>query len=127
MNVTEIVRVSIASLTANKLRSLLTMLGIIIGVGAVIAIVAIGKGSAASVEKEINSMGSNLIIVYSYVPDVGENGTNSYEANPMTLDDVQRIEKLRTVVASPPKAPPPAQRRQGGTGISIFKWRGPST
>lgn len=103
MNVTEIVRVSIASLTANKLRSLLTMLGIIIGVGAVIAIVAIGKGSAASVEKEINSMGSNLIIVYSYVPDVGEKGTNSYEANPMTLEDVQRIEKLRTVAGVAPK------------------------
>ncbi|MDR9854361.1 ABC transporter permease [Paenibacillus sp. VCA1] len=103
MNVMEIVRVSLASLTANKLRSLLTMLGIIIGVGAVIAIVAIGKGSTASIEKEIKSMGNNVIFVYSYAPDYSENGRNSYEANRMTLDDVQRIEKLDTVAGVAPK------------------------
>ncbi|MFU1796650.1 ABC transporter permease [Paenibacillus azoreducens] len=103
MNVMEIVRVSLASLLANKLRSLLTMLGIIIGVGAVIAIVAIGKGSTASIEKEIKSMGNNVIFVYSYAPDYSENGRNSYEASRMTLDDVQRIEKLDTVAGVAPK------------------------
>ncbi|AKF92597.1 ABC transporter permease [Brevibacillus laterosporus] len=63
MNYWEAMRVSLRSVTANKLRSLLTMLGIMIGVSAVIAMVAIGEGAKASVANQINGLGSNLLII----------------------------------------------------------------
>jgi putative ABC transport system permease protein len=56
-------RVALAALRTNKLRSALTMLGIIIGVGAVITMVAVGAGAQARVEDQIKSLGSNLIII----------------------------------------------------------------
>ncbi|HAS01470.1 MAG TPA: multidrug ABC transporter substrate-binding protein [Brevibacillus sp.] len=63
MNYWEAMRVSLRSVTANKLRSFLTMLGIMIGVSAVIAMVAIGEGAKASVANQINGLGSNLLII----------------------------------------------------------------
>jgi putative ABC transport system permease protein len=59
------IRIALRALRVNKLRSALTMLGIIIGVGAVIAMVAVGAGASARVAEQINSLGSNLIIVLS--------------------------------------------------------------
>jgi len=59
------VRIALRSLRVNKLRTALTMLGIIIGVGAVIAMVAVGSGAQARVAEQIQSLGSNLIIVLS--------------------------------------------------------------
>ena len=59
------VRIALRSLRVNKLRTALTMLGIIIGVGAVIAMVAVGAGAQARVAEQIQSLGSNLIIVLS--------------------------------------------------------------
>ena len=61
--VAQSVRIALRSLRVNKLRSALTMLGIIIGVGAVIAMVAVGAGASARVAEQIESLGSNLIIV----------------------------------------------------------------
>jgi putative ABC transport system permease protein len=58
------IRIALRSLRVNKLRSALTMLGIIIGVGAVIAMVAVGAGASARVAEQIQSLGSNLIIVF---------------------------------------------------------------
>jgi putative ABC transport system permease protein len=58
-------KIALAALRVNKLRSALTMLGIIIGVGAVIAMVAVGAGAQARVEDQIKSLGSNLIIILS--------------------------------------------------------------
>ena len=60
----EILRISFDALLRNKMRSLLTMLGIIIGVGAVIAMVAIGQGAQTSVEAQINSLGTNVILIF---------------------------------------------------------------
>ena len=57
-----------ASLIANKLRSLLTMLGIIIGVAAVIALVSIGNGVKQDIEDSISSLGSNLLVVLPGAP-----------------------------------------------------------
>jgi putative ABC transport system permease protein len=65
MNVAQSVKIAVRSLRVNKLRSVLTMLGIIIGVGAVIAMVAVGAGAQARVAEQIQSLGSNLIIVLS--------------------------------------------------------------
>jgi putative ABC transport system permease protein len=63
MNILENVRVALRALAANKLRSMLTMLGIIIGVGAVVALMAIGNGATASITSEVQGIGANLITV----------------------------------------------------------------
>ena len=65
MNVLPSARIALRALRVNKLRSALTMLGIIIGVGAVIAVVSVGAGAQARVAEQIQSLGSNLIIVMS--------------------------------------------------------------
>ena len=58
-------RIAVRALRRNKLRTLLTMLGIIIGVGAVIAMVSIGNGAKAQIEAQIASLGQNLVQVMS--------------------------------------------------------------
>src|SRR5512135_2935410 len=64
MNLFESMRVALSSLGANKLRSTLTMLGIIIGVGAVIALLSIGQGAGAAITQQVQGIGSNLIFVF---------------------------------------------------------------
>jgi putative ABC transport system permease protein len=63
MNITNLFRISLKALSSNKFRALLTMLGIIIGVAAVIAMLAIGQGSKKSIQDEISKMGSNMMMV----------------------------------------------------------------
>ena len=58
-----IIRVALKALGLNKMRSILTMLGIIIGVGAVIAMVSIGQGAQATIAQQIASAGSNMLYV----------------------------------------------------------------
>src|SRR2546428_2218702 len=65
MKLRELVRVAAATLRVNVLRSGLTILGIVIGVAAVIAMVSVGSGAQAKVAEQIQSLGSNLIIVLS--------------------------------------------------------------
>ena len=65
MSVIESIRTALQGLAANKLRAALTMLGIIIGVAAVIAMVAVGSGAQARIQEQIASIGSNIIVVIS--------------------------------------------------------------
>ncbi|MFZ0978284.1 MAG: ABC transporter permease [Candidatus Acidiferrales bacterium] len=65
MNPREVIRVALRALARNKLRTVLTMLGIIIGVGAVICTVAIGQGASAQVQAQIQSLGDNIIMVFA--------------------------------------------------------------
>ncbi len=81
----EIVAVALEALRANKLRSLLTMLGIIIGVGAVITMIALGSGAQKSVQDRIQALGPTLLSVYpgqSFMRGVASNNRVS-----LTLDD----------------------------------------
>jgi putative ABC transport system permease protein len=64
MNFSENFRVALRALAANKLRSILTMLGIIIGVGAVVALMAIGNGATASITEQVQGIGANVISVF---------------------------------------------------------------
>jgi ABC-type antimicrobial peptide transport system permease subunit len=64
MNLFEAMRVALGALRANKMRAALTTLGVIIGVGSVIAMIAIGRGASADIEDRIRSMGSNLLTVW---------------------------------------------------------------
>jgi len=65
MNVLGLLRVAMRALAVNKLRSVLTMLGIIIGVAAVIVMIAVGAGAQKRVEDQIRSLGSNLLLILS--------------------------------------------------------------
>ena len=64
MNVWMIFKVSILAILRNKTRSLLTCIGIIVGIAAVIAVLAIGKGASTMMVKEISSMGNNLVMIW---------------------------------------------------------------
>ncbi len=82
------------------MRSLLTSLGIIIGVSAVIVMVAIGEGSQAKIENDINSLGTNLIIVFPGSASSGgvRGGAGSF--NRFTLDDIEKLQKEATLVSA---------------------------
>ncbi len=92
--------VALRALARNKLRSFLTTLGIIIGVGAVIAMVAIGEGAKKSVEEAFNSMGSNLLIILPGSTTAG-GARGGFGSQPtLTWDDVDAIrDELPTVSA----------------------------
>jgi putative ABC transport system permease protein len=95
MSVIESIRVALQGLASNKLRSSLTMLGIIIGVGAVIALLALGEGTQAAVTEEIQSIGSNLIFIIpgSRVEGHGPMITGNVPAT-LTLADAEAIADL---------------------------------
>jgi len=99
MNVLESLRVALQSLMANKLRSSLTMLGMIIGVGAVIALVAAGAGAQAQVASSFESLGSNLLVVSPGSMSFGGISQGSGSAASLTMDDVEAIEELANAVA----------------------------
>jgi putative ABC transport system permease protein len=85
------VRIALRALRVNKLRSALTMLGIIIGVGAVIAMVAVGSGAAARIEEQIASIGSNLLIVLPGAATSGEMRMGFGSTMTLTEDDGKAI------------------------------------
>jgi len=90
MNVLESVRVALRSLGANRLRSTLTMLGIIIGVGAIIALLSIGQGAGAAITEQVQGIGSNLIIV---LPGAAPRpGSSVSVAGTITLADANALE-----------------------------------
>jgi putative ABC transport system permease protein len=91
MNPLLTVRVAIRALLRNKMRSFLTMLGIIIGVAAVIAMVAIGEGAKAKVEQSFASMGSNLLIILSGSTASGGARGGFGSMPTLTWDDLKAI------------------------------------
>ena len=91
MNVWESIRISLRSLGANKLRSGLTMLGIIIGVGAVIALMSIGRGAQASILASIQANGTNLLYVTPGSSNQGGVNQGQGSAATLTLNDAVAI------------------------------------
>ncbi|MEK4732014.1 ABC transporter permease [Paenibacillus sp. FSL L8-0641] len=104
MKFKEIIRVSLNSLRTNMLRSLLTMVGIIIGVAAVIMIVAIGKGSTATITSQINSMGNNLLMIYPYAPYDGSSSMSFNQTKGISLKDIDALEQQKAVAEVAPSA-----------------------
>jgi putative ABC transport system permease protein len=93
INIPVTVRISLRALRANKMRSALTMLGIVIGVGAVIAMLAIGAGARERVSAEIDSMGSNLLIVFSGSTSSGGARMGAGSDPTITLQDAEAIKR----------------------------------
>lgn len=91
-----------ASLIVNKLRSLLTMLGIIIGVAAVIALVSIGNGVKQDIENSISSLGSNLLVVLPGAPRTPGARSSQGSMKSLKISDYEAIAKLEGVKAASP-------------------------
>ncbi len=95
MNLVMIIRVAFRALVRNKMRAILTMLGIIIGVSAVIAMVSIGQGAQASVQAQIESIGTNLLFVSAGAQNVGgvRSGAGDSGTNTLTVEDLDAIKR----------------------------------
>ena len=81
------VQIAVRALGANKLRAVLTMLGVIIGVGAVVTMVSIGQGARASVAQQVQSLGSNLLTVFPGSAGQGGIRQGAGSLRTLTLDD----------------------------------------
>ncbi len=132
MNILECLRVALRGLTNNKMRTVLTMLGIIIGVGVVILVVAIGQGATKQVTDTVNSLGTNLLSISSNrnrlrvgtavsrtsVTSTASTGGGS--SNRLTLDDMKQIINnfKKTVDAAAPQVDAGVQIRMGSVDAS---------
>ena len=85
------VRLALTELRRNKMRSLLTMLGVIIGVGSVIAMVSVGQGATSSVQAEINSLGTNIILILPGSTTQGGVRAGGGTAQTLTVGDAKAI------------------------------------
>ncbi len=111
MNVTENLRLALRALGSNKMRTALTMLGIVIGVAVTILVVAIGQGASKSVSDQINSLGTNLLMVRQgrrtiRLTAVGRSASSSQQQNKLTLQDARVLGKTfpDTIAAVAPQA-----------------------
>ena len=104
LNFSQNVRSALRALMANKLRSALTMLGIVIGVGSVVALLSVGTGAQASITNQISNIGANLITVFSgtrnnFTPSGAGGGTTA----PLTYEEAQQLTGLSGVAAVSPQ------------------------
>ncbi|MBC8254319.1 MAG: ABC transporter permease, partial [Ardenticatenia bacterium] len=91
MSIVESARIALGALVANKLRAVLTMLGIIIGVGAVIALLSVGHGFQEYISEQFEGLGSNLLFVIpGQLEQGGPPGSGSRQrTQPLTMGDAQ--------------------------------------
>ncbi|NLB83015.1 MAG: FtsX-like permease family protein [Synergistaceae bacterium] len=89
----ETLRTAFRSLLSNKIRSALTMLGVIIGVGAVITMVAIGAGASANIQQYISGVGSNILIVMPGAPSSGGARQQAGSGASLTLQDAEALSR----------------------------------
>jgi putative ABC transport system permease protein len=101
MDLLSIIRVAFRALQRNKMRAALTMLGIIIGVSAVVAMVSIGRGAQAAVQAQIDSIGTNLLFVSAGAQNVGgvRSATGDSGTNTLTAEDLDAIKRELPSVA----------------------------
>jgi putative ABC transport system permease protein len=100
MKKSALLKVATQSILKNKMRAMLTMLGIVIGVGAVIVMVAVGNGAQRQVEAQIGGLGTNLIMIMpgSATPGGASGGAGSY--NRLTIADADMLKKQSTLLAA---------------------------
>ncbi|GHC94615.1 macrolide export ATP-binding/permease protein MacB [Pseudorhodoferax aquiterrae] len=113
-DVVEAAKMALRSLRANVFRSVLTLLGIVIGVGSVIAMLAIGDGAQQAVVERISAMGSNLLLVRPGAPN--QRGFNNTAT--LVLSDVYAIDTLPNVLAAVPEQTSTATLRRSGADHS---------
>ncbi len=99
----EVTRIAFASLLSNKVRSLLTMLGVIIGVASVIALLALGRGASSAITERITSSGTNLLTIQPGAPSNrgpggGGPGGGGGQVQTLTLADADAVRALNLPV-----------------------------
>lgn len=94
MTASEAFRSAVTALSANRLRSLLTMIGVIIGVSAVVALVALGSGAQREVTQQVQGLGSNLILVFPGSLDTSNPGGGGPSVSRLTLDDEDAVSRV---------------------------------
>jgi putative ABC transport system permease protein len=87
------------SILKNKMRTLLTMLGIVIGVGAVIVMVAIGQGAQSQIQAQVNSLGTNLIVVTAGAAQGAGVSQGAGSFNRLTVEDANKVKSEATLLA----------------------------
>src|SRR5258708_16906119 len=92
MSLTEAVRMAVQGVLVSRLRSLLTLLGVTIGVAAVILLVAVGHGSAAAVQAQIEGLGTNMLTIQAGGRTFGRQASTSRSFTFVTLEDVAPVE-----------------------------------
>src|SRR6267142_5003549 len=100
MSLLMILRIAARALRQNTMRTALTMLGIVIGVGAVICVVAIGEGASASVERAITNIGANMIWVEAGGVNRGGVRTGAFGTKTLTLGDYEAIREHVSLVTN---------------------------
>lgn len=100
MNISNLFKIALKALNNNKMRCFLTMLGIIIGVGSVITMLAIGQGSKDSIKKQISEMGSNMIMIHPGNMERGGVRQSSDDMQTLKMTDYENIRDEATFVAA---------------------------
>ena len=115
MNGTNLTKIALRALANNKMRSLLTMLGIIIGVASVITMLAIGQGSKKSIQSQISEMGSNMIMIQPGADIRGGIRQDASAMETLKLKDYEDIvNNTRYVSATSPSVNSSGQAIYGG-------------
>lgn len=99
MRLLNLLKIAFKAIVLNKMRTLLTMLGIIIGVASVIAMLAIGEGSKESIRETISSMGSNMITIRPGADDRGPARGSGGDVQTLTLKDYEAIKKQTSLLS----------------------------
>jgi putative ABC transport system permease protein len=118
MNLFESIHISLRSIRVNKMRSFLTMLGIIIGVCSVIMMVAISQGATSSVTSQIQSLGSNLLIISPGQVVQGNVKMGAGSKDTLTLKDVDALKNVSTLQGVAPDTTKNATVTYGNTSYS---------
>ncbi|MBD5280263.1 MAG: FtsX-like permease family protein [Bacteroides sp.] len=100
MNIQNLLKIALKALNNNKMRCFLTMLGVIIGVGAVIAMLAIGQGSKNSIKAQISEMGSNMIMIFPGAERRGGVRQSSDDMQTLKPSDYEAIVNQATTIAN---------------------------
>ncbi len=100
MNFANLLKIALRALANNKMRALLTMLGIIIGVASVITMLAIGQGSKKSIQEQIAEMGSNMIMIHPGADMHGGVRQDPSTMQTLKLDDLRSIKQCEHVAAA---------------------------
>ena len=114
-----LIRVAGQSIIKNKMRTLLTMLGIIIGVGAVIVMVAIGAGAQKEIASQIQNLGTNMLVITPGAAEQGGVSQGAQSFTRLTVEDAEQLKEQSFLVAAVSPVIVSPTQVIGGTG----NWR----
>ncbi len=100
MTTKTLIKVASESILKNKMRTALTMLGIVIGVGAVIVMVAIGHGAQARIQEQIDGLGTNMLVITPGSTQQGGASQGAGSFNRLTVDDAEKLQREGTLLSA---------------------------